>query len=67
MFGDDEVPDNDDPRWQVLLPESKLEMDKQHEFSTELLSAGAVSHVRMSIFPDGGISRLRLFGPASED
>ena len=67
MFADDEVPDNDDPRWQVLLPESKLEMDKQHEFSTELLSAGAVSHVRMSIFPDGGISRLRLFGRASED
>jgi allantoicase len=67
MFTDDEVPDNDDPRWQVLLPESKLEMDKQHEFSTELLSVGAVSHVRMSIFPDGGISRLRLFGRASED
>jgi allantoicase len=67
VFADDEVPDNDDPRWQVLLPESKLDMDKQHEFSTELLSLGVVSHVRMSIFPDGGISRLRLFGRASEN
>lgn len=67
MFTADEVPQNDSPRWQPLLTESKLEMDKQHEFSTELKSPGAVSHVRMSIFPDGGISRLRLFGRASED
>jgi allantoicase len=62
-----EEPSFDDLRWQPLLPESKLEMDKQHEFLTELQSLGEVSHVRMSIFPDGGISRLRLFGQASED
>ena len=58
---------NDDPRWQLLLPESKLEMDAVHEFAAELLPLGPVSHVRMSIFPDGGISRLRLYGRASED
>jgi allantoicase len=23
---------------------------------------GVVSHVRVSIFPDGGVSRIRLFG-----
>ena len=57
----------DDPRWQTLLPESKLEMDTQHEFAETLKAPGAVSHVRMSIFPDGGISRLRLFGRASKD
>lgn len=57
---------NDDPRWRLLLPESKLEMDAVHEF-TELLPIGPVSHVRMSIFPDGGVSRLRLFGHAMED
>ena len=67
VFAADEEPAADDPRWQPLLPEAKLEMDKQHEFSTELVPLGAVSHVRMSIFPDGGISRLRLFGQASED
>mgnify|MGYP001822674055 CR=1 FL=1 len=61
------APGHDDERWQTLLPESKLEMDKQHTFSTELQSPGPVSHVRMSIFPDGGISRLRLFGRAEED
>ena len=67
VFGAGEEPSFDDPRWQPLLPEAKLAMDKQHEFSTELASLGVVSHVRMSIFPDGGISRLRLFGRVSED
>jgi allantoicase len=48
--------------WQTLLPEQKLEMDEQHFFASELLAVGTVSHVRMSIYPDGGISRLRLHG-----
>ncbi|MDA0705114.1 MAG: allantoicase [Proteobacteria bacterium] len=57
----------DDARWQLLLPESKLAMDSQHEFQSELQNLGAVSHVRMSIFPDGGVSRLRLYGRATEE
>ena len=48
--------------WAVLLPESKLEMDRQHLFAETLQDVGIVSHVRMNIFPDGGISRLRLHG-----
>jgi len=37
-------------------------MDQQHYFETELTDLGPVSHVRMSIYPDGGVSRLRVFG-----
>ena len=48
--------------WQTMLPESKLEMDQQHFFESELNALGPVSHVRMSIFPDGGVSRVRLHG-----
>jgi allantoicase len=48
--------------WQTLLPETKLEMDKQHFFDAELNDLGPVSHVRLSIYPDGGVSRLRLHG-----
>ena len=48
--------------WATLLPESKLDMDLQHYFTDKLADVGAVSHVRLSIFPDGGVSRLRLFG-----
>jgi len=62
MFNKGAFPTSDSERWQTLLPEQKLEMDKQHYFETELHSIGVVSHVRMSIYPDGGISRLRLYG-----
>ena len=41
-------------------------MDQQHFFE-DLQDTGKVSHVRMSIFPDGGISRLRLFGKVGGD
>jgi allantoicase len=58
---EDDVSNNSD-KWKVLLPEMKLEMDKQHFFERELNDVGTVSHVRMSIYPDGGVSRLRLHG-----
>jgi allantoicase len=48
--------------WPVLLGEQKLAMDKQHFYESELESLGAVTHVRFNIYPDGGVSRLRLFG-----
>ena len=40
----------------------KLNADKEHEFVKEIDRLPAVTHVRLNIFPDGGISRLRLFG-----
>ena len=46
--------------WPVLLAEQKLGMDRQHVFSSDI--AEVVSHIRLSIFPDGGVSRLRLTG-----
>ena len=49
-------------RWLPILPQTKLRADHRHVFSSGLLSGGAVSHVRLNIFPDGGISRLRLYG-----
>jgi allantoicase len=52
--------------WPELLPQQKLKMDTQHLFEDELNDLGVVSHVRLSIFPDGGVSRLRLFGKPSE-
>jgi allantoicase len=42
-------------------------MDQQHYFESELNDLGPVSHVRMSIYPDGGVSRLRIFGRVTED
>lgn len=48
--------------WPVLLPDVKLGADQLHEFKSELKKVGPVNHARLDIFPDGGISRLRLFG-----
>jgi allantoicase len=46
----------------VLLGEQKLQMDKQHYFESEIAALGPVTHVRFNIYPDGGVSRLRLWG-----
>ncbi|KAA0875272.1 allantoicase [Nitrincola tapanii] len=49
--------------WRELLPSQKLEMHQEHHFSaSDLNPLGPISHVRLNIFPDGGVSRLRLFG-----
>ena len=61
LFASDDLATPDASDWQTLLPETKLKMDQQHYFEA-LESLGDVSHVRMSIYPDGGVSRLRLFG-----
>lgn len=56
---------HDSDRWRTLLPESKVSMDKKHYFEDQLADLGPVTHVRLSVYPDGGVSRLRLFGRAS--
>ena len=48
--------------WPELLPAQLLQPDHVHQFLDEVASTGPVSHVRMNIYPDGGVSRLRLFG-----
>ena len=62
LFDSDDDASNESTQWQALLPEAKLKMDQQHYFDDALLERGPVSHVRMSIYPDGGVSRIRLFG-----
>jgi allantoicase len=48
--------------WRELLPRTSLQPHARHAFEEELGDAGDVTHVRLNIFPDGGIARLRLFG-----
>jgi allantoicase len=48
--------------WTELLPQVKLKAHHRHFFSRELGRAGPISHVRLNIFPDGGVSRLRVHG-----
>jgi len=48
--------------WRVILPRSPLRADPNHVFEKELHPSGYTTHLRLNIFPDGGIARLRAFG-----
>jgi allantoicase len=52
-------------QWKSVLPRTRLQAHTRHHFANEILDAGEVTHVRFSIFPDGGVSRLRVYGTAS--
>lgn len=49
-----------DGEWIELLPRTTLQPDTRHRFV--LTAHASVSEVRLDIFPDGGMARLRLFG-----
>jgi allantoicase len=50
--------------WPTLLEPQLLRADSEHRFQAELRDPGPISHVRVNIHPDGGLSRVRLFGLA---
>ncbi len=64
---DDKEITSDAIQWKPLLPKMKLHADSEHYFEKELLTSEAFTHVRLNIFPDGGVSRLRLFGNIAEE
>lgn len=48
-------------QWKVLRDKKELHEDQEHVID-DLNDIGPITHVKLNIFPDGGISRLRLFG-----
>ena len=49
--------------WPELLGEHKLSADTVHTFDLKQIARlGPVTHVKLNIYPDGGVSRLRIFG-----
>ena len=55
----DAVP-GEDTCWKTLLPTVPLKGNSHHLF--ELQDCGPITHVRLHIYPDGGVSRFRVFG-----
>jgi len=53
--------------WVQVLPQKKLRAHHRHFFARQLLDIGVVSHLRLNIFPDGGVSRFRAYGTLAED
>ena len=46
--------------WRPLVAEQPVEPHARHRFDD--LAPGAATHVRLNIYPDGGVARLRVFG-----
>ena len=51
--------------WEPLLPVSGLDGDARNAFGVE--SSRRVTHVRLTIHPDGGVARLRVHGTPVAD
>ncbi len=47
--------------WQALLDKQKLKADSLHTYK-DLLKHEPMQYLRLNIFPDGGVARLRLLG-----
>lgn len=61
LVGRDATKTPDEPdAWFELLPRTRVQPDTRHRF--RLTGAPTVTHVRIDVFPDGGVARLRLFG-----
>lgn len=59
-------PDEHGRNWFTLIPRSKMSPDAEHVFERSKNQiknyCEVVTHIRVSIFPDGGISRVRIYG-----
>jgi len=53
---------DDDLEWTLILPRTKLGPHRQHYFQLENVKGNTFTHVRVVIYPDGGIKRVRIIG-----
>ena len=55
---------NNSKKWKLLLNKVKLRAHQKHNFKNNLMKDKKVNYIKINIFPDGGISRIRVFGKA---
>ena len=55
---------NNSKKWKLLLNKVKLHAHKKHNFKNNLMKSKKINYIKINIFPDGGISRIRAFGRA---
>ncbi|MFF5128641.1 allantoicase [Streptomyces syringium] len=51
--------------WTEILPRTRLQPDTVHRFPLE--KAPTATHLRIDIYPDGGIARLRVHGSLTDE
>ncbi|MGR2920165.1 allantoicase [Acinetobacter guillouiae] len=52
--------------WPFLLNAQDMQMDHIHDYVADILNHEKISHIRVNMIPDGGISRIRLWGKIAE-
>jgi allantoicase len=56
------APTSNGDEWTLVLPQIQLGPHREHYFQLESTGKSAFTHVRLTIFPDGGVKRVRVFG-----
>ena len=51
-------------KWKLLLDKVKLSANKTHIFKNKLMKNNKINYIKINIYPDGGISRFKIFGKA---
>ncbi|KAK2041162.1 hypothetical protein LZ31DRAFT_568178 [Colletotrichum somersetense] len=59
-------PEADAAGWAEIVAPSKCGPDQEHDFPSAVKDK-AVTHVKITIIPDGGVKRLRVFGKRAPD
>lgn len=52
--------------WREVLPRRKLMAHTRHLYVEELADRGPFTELRLEVFPDGGVSRMRVFGTLTD-
>ena len=53
---------NSSINWKYLLKNAKLSANKVHIFKNNFMKKDKINFIKINIFPDGGISRFRIYG-----
>ncbi|KAG1832526.1 galactose-binding domain-like protein [Suillus variegatus] len=62
LCSEDEIPDSDAVDWTQILSPVKLGPHRRHLFALDADVSVAYTHVKLTIYPDGGIKRVRIHG-----
>jgi len=49
-------------KWKFLMNKINLSANKTHVFRNKLMKKDKINFIKINIFPDGGISRFKIFG-----
>lgn len=66
-FSPEERVPGENVAWLPIMNQERLCPDREHTYTRQIVCSpeAQFSHVRLNIFPDGGVSRLRVMGLAS--